>query len=109
MKKIASLGLLIGVAATAQQPDFEMADVRVSPTAPTFAQNFGGVLRNGKYINRDATLIDLIKAAYTVSEDNIAGGPGWLGSDLFDVIAKVPDGTKMAAANQMLQSLLAER
>ena len=48
-------------------------------------------------------------AAYGVSEDDVAGGPGWLSSDLFDVIAKVPDGTTPATANLMLQTLLAER
>jgi uncharacterized protein (TIGR03435 family) len=95
--------------AQTQQPKFEIADVHVSTTAPGFAQNFGSVLRGGMYINRDATMLELIETAYGVSEDAIAGGPGWLGSDLFDVIAKVPDGTTAATANLMLQNLLAER
>jgi uncharacterized protein (TIGR03435 family) len=34
-----------------------------------------------------------LEAAYNVSEDNLTGGPAWLGSELFDVIAKVPAGT----------------
>jgi uncharacterized protein (TIGR03435 family) len=109
MKKLAALSLVAIVTALAQQPKFEMADVHVSTTARGFAQNFGGVLRAGKYVNRDATMLNLISAAYGVSEDSIAGGPGWLDSDLFDVIAKVPDGTTMANANLMLQSLLADR
>jgi uncharacterized protein (TIGR03435 family) len=91
------------------QAKFVIADVHVSPTAPGFAQNFGGVLREGLYINRDATMLSLIKSAYGVSEDTIAGGPGWIASDLFDVVAKVPDGTTPATANVMLQNLLAER
>src|SRR5579863_8240002 len=93
MKKNVLLSLLIIFPALAQPPKFELADVHVSPTAHGFAQNFGGVLRNGRYVNRDATMLDLIEAAYGVSEDTIAGGPGWLASDLFDVIAKVPEGT----------------
>jgi uncharacterized protein (TIGR03435 family) len=101
--------LLTILPALAQQAKFEVADVHVSPTARGFAQNFGGVLRAGKYVNRDATMLNLISAAYGVSEDGIAGGPGWVSSDVFDVVAKVPEGTKMAAANQMLQALLAER
>jgi uncharacterized protein (TIGR03435 family) len=109
MKKIASLGLLAMVSAFAQQSKFDLADVHVSPTARTFAQNFGGVIRDGKYVNRDATMLQLIEAAYGVSEDAIAGGPGWLNSDLFDVVAKIPDGTTPAAANLMLQALLADR
>jgi uncharacterized protein (TIGR03435 family) len=109
MKKFALLSLLMITAALAQQPTFEIADVHVSPTARGFAQNFGGVLREGKYVNRDATMLDLIEAAYGVSEDTVAGGPGWLNSDLFDVIAKVPNGTTLANANLMLQALLADR
>lgn len=109
MKKVVLLSLLAIVPALPQAPKFELADVHVSTTAHGFAQNFGGVLRGGRYVNRDATMLDLIVAAYGVSEDTIAGGPGWLTSDLFDVIAKVPDGTTPATANLMLQSLLADR
>jgi uncharacterized protein (TIGR03435 family) len=95
--------------AMAQDPKFVLADVHTSRTAQGFAPTFGGVLRAGRYVNRDATLLNLIEAAYSISEDNIAGGPGWIGSDLFDVVAKVPDGTNAAAANLMLQALLADR
>jgi uncharacterized protein (TIGR03435 family) len=109
IKKIAILSLLMTVAALAQQPKFDMADVHVSATSHGFAQNFGGVLRDGRYLNRDATMLNLIEAAYGVSEDSIAGGPGWLNSELFDVIAKVPDGTTPATANLMLKALLADR
>jgi uncharacterized protein (TIGR03435 family) len=96
-------------AAPAQQPKFEIADVHKSTTGTGFVQNFGGVLRAGKYVNRDVTLVNLIAAAYGVPEDAIAGGPGWLSSDLFDVIAKVPDGTTHASANLMLRDLLEDR
>ena len=106
---VALFSFLTAIPVFAQQPKFEIADVHVSPTARNFAQNFGGVLREGRYVNRDATLLQLIVAAYTVSDDSIAGGPGWISSDLFDVIAKVPAGTTLATANVMLQSLLAER
>jgi uncharacterized protein (TIGR03435 family) len=109
MKTITLLSILITLPAFAGQPKFDLADVHVSPTAPGFAQNFGGVLRAGKYVNRDATMLQLIQAAYGVSADDIAGGPGWISSDVFEVIAKVPDGTNMATANLMLQALLEDR
>jgi uncharacterized protein (TIGR03435 family) len=109
MKKIASLSLLAIATAFAQQPKFEIADVHASTTKRGFVQNFGGVLRDGKYINRDATMLNLIEAAYGVTEDVIAGGPNWVDLDLFDVIAKVPPGTTPADANIMLQGLLADR
>src|ERR1051325_9577692 len=99
MKKTALFSLFAATLALAQQPKFDLADVHVSPTARGFAQNFGGVLRAGRYVNRDATMLNLIVAAYGVSEDDISGGPGWVNSDLFDVVAKVPEGTNMAKAN----------
>ena len=58
MQKMVLLGWLLAGVCLAQQPKFDMADVHVSPTAHTFAQNFGGVLRAGKYVNRDATMLD---------------------------------------------------
>ena len=109
MKKIALLGLFSIGHLPAQQPKFEMADVHRSSTAAGFVQSFGGVLRDGRYVNREATMINLIGAAYGVAEDSIAGGPGWMNSELFDVIAKVPEGTKMSTAKLMLQSLLEDR
>jgi uncharacterized protein (TIGR03435 family) len=39
----------------------------------------------------------------------VSGGPSWLKSDLFDVVAKVPEGTTPANLKLMLQSLLADR
>jgi uncharacterized protein (TIGR03435 family) len=118
---IASLILMTGAAAFAQQakvdvaaksdgaPKFELADVHTSSTSAGFAQNFGGVLREGKYVNRDVTLLKLIASAYGVPEENVVGGPGWISADLYDIVAKVPEGTNMVAANLMLKSLLAER
>jgi uncharacterized protein (TIGR03435 family) len=109
MKKIALHSFLAILPAFAQQPKFDLADVHASSTTYWFAENNGGLIRDGVYINRDATVLNLIRAAYGVTEDMIAGGPSWLKSDLFDVIAKVPEGTTPATANLMLQTLLAER
>jgi uncharacterized protein (TIGR03435 family) len=109
MTKIALLGLFVLSSAAAQQPKFGLADVRVSTTPRWFGQNNGGSIRDGRYIHREASMLSLIEAAYSVTEDSVADGPGWLDTDLFDVIAKVPQGTTLAAAKVMLQSLLAER
>ena len=109
MKKIALLSFLAIIPAFAQQPKFDLADVHASSTAYWFAEYNGGLIRDGIYINRDATILNLIRTAYGVTEDVIAGGPSWLKSDLFDVVAKVPEGTTPATANLMLQRLLSER
>ncbi len=113
MKKIDRLTLaalvMVITPAFTQQPKFDLADVHPSPTTHFYATNMGGVLRNGLYVNEDATMLQLITAAYGVTEDAIAGGPGWISYDLFDVVAKVPEGTTPANAKLMLQSLLADR
>jgi uncharacterized protein (TIGR03435 family) len=122
MKKIPSLSvvtiaLLAVVPLLAQQPKFELADVHISTTPRWFVGNYeqnggahiAGHIVDGRYIIRDASLLTLIEAAYGVTDDVVAGGPSWLRLDLYDVIARVPDGTTQATANLMLQSLLAER
>src|SRR5258708_39529830 len=55
-------------------------------------------------------MIDLITQAYDLTDDKIAGGPSWLATDRFDVIAKLPSATATPeTARLMLQNLLAER
>jgi len=107
--RTAALMAVALIPAWAQQPKFEIADIHNSTTLRTFALNFGGVILNGIYINRDATMLDLIKDAYGVSDDDVAGGPGWISYDVFDIVAKVPKGATGATANLMLQSLLSDR
>jgi hypothetical protein len=57
----ALLILMIIAPAFAQQQrlKFDAADVHASPTAKGFGQNFGGVLREGHYVNRDATMLQV--------------------------------------------------
>jgi uncharacterized protein (TIGR03435 family) len=69
----------------------------------------GGVLRAGRYEIRYATMLDLIKTAYGVDADTVFGGPSWLETDRFDVIAKAPANTAPETVKLMLQALLADR
>jgi uncharacterized protein (TIGR03435 family) len=54
-------------------------------------------------------MLDLIKTAYGVDADTVFGGPSWLETDRFDVIAKAPANTPPEAVKLMLQALLADR
>ncbi len=87
---------------------FEAADIHAS-TRTTNPGMHGGAVRGGRYEVKDASLLDLITTAYGVQADRIQGGPSWLASDRFDIIAKAPAGTTQKNINLMLQSLLAER
>ena len=98
------------LALTVSTPAFETADVHAS--AHTTNPNpfmTGGVLRGGRYDLRRATMVDLIRIAYGVDPDSVLGGPSWLETDRFDVIAKVPAETSPETIKLMLQALLADR
>jgi uncharacterized protein (TIGR03435 family) len=91
----------------ANQPAFEIADVHVS--APGTSES-GGFMPGGRFELHGTTMLDLITIAYGVESAMVMGGPSWLNSDKFDVIAKAPS----AAASQetlqsMLKALLADR
>ena len=82
-------------------PHFEAAEVHVSTLSLT-PRLRGGALRGGRFEIRDATMVDLIRLAYNPDAglpiwragrpdpyraDKIVGGPIWLDTDRFDVIA----------------------
>jgi uncharacterized protein (TIGR03435 family) len=73
--------------ATADLPQFEVAAIKPSPPDSNLRVDFapGGKL----YINH-ATLRFLIKIAYDIGDDQLSGGPRWIGSKRFDVSA-IPD------------------
>ena len=68
-----------------------------------------GGLRGDRYNLRQATMVDLIAAAYGVDATAVQGGPIWLENDRFDIVAKAPSTTKPDAIKLMLQALLADR
>ena len=100
-------GVALGQSA-GSPPAFEIADVHASArsTNPFFS---GGVLRGGRYELRKATMVDLIRSAYDVNADKVLGGPSWLETDRFDIIALAPPSTSQETIRLMLQALLADR
>ncbi len=94
----------------AQSPKFDLADIHTSPTPFWFAQNSGGRLRDGLYINRDATVLQLVQAAYGVTEDISPEVQSWLKSDLWLTWSpKCPKAPREKPPNLMLQTLLTGR
>jgi len=98
------------LALTVSTPAFEAADIHASPhtTNPNPFMS-GGVLRGGRYDLRKATMVDLIRIAYSVDPDTVLGGPNWLETDRFDIVAKAPPETSPETIKLMLQALLADR
>jgi len=89
-------------------PAFEIADVHTSPQR-RFPFMDGGNLRGDRYVLHQATMVDLIAAAYGLDPSNVQEGPIWLETDRFDIIAKAPPTTSKDTIKLMLQSLLADR
>ena len=90
---------------TSGQEQFEVASVRKiekdeGTRTITFApERFEALL----------PLRTLILMAYDLRDYQVSGGPGWIHSDLFQVLAKAPGKASNAEMRRMLQHLLAER
>jgi uncharacterized protein (TIGR03435 family) len=104
---VALLSAVAFAQSTDPQPSFAVADVHASPRSTTTAMRVA--LRAGRYEIRNATMVDLIRTAYTVDADKVLGGPSWLEYDRFDVAALVPPNTTTETAKPMLRTLLADR
>jgi len=96
------------VPASTPAPAFDAADVHISPHR-TFPFKSGGLLHGDRYILHQATMLDLVSAAYGVDDTTVQSGPIWLETDRFDIIAKAPPTTSKSDIKLMLQALLAER
>jgi uncharacterized protein (TIGR03435 family) len=93
---------------TETAPRFEIADVHASAkTSNTFVRS--GPARGGRYEIKTATMVDLVRIAYSFDPDKVLGGPNWLEMDRFDVIAKVPTDSTPETQKLMLQTLLEDR
>lgn len=92
------------------KPTFDIADVHATPRTnnPNLFMT-GGVLRGGRYDLRKATMLDLIRTAWNVDPAIVLGGPNWLETDRFDIVAKAPPSTSPDNIRLMLQALLADR
>jgi len=111
MTRVLTCFVLFCAAAFSQAPEparFEVADVHISPKIRN-AYLRGPAIRGGRYEIHTATMVDLIGAAYGVKNAMVLGGPSWLETLRFDVIAKAPAGSKVADLKPQLQALLAER
>jgi uncharacterized protein (TIGR03435 family) len=92
---------------TDPKPTFDVADVHISPrtTTPVFRTSF----RGERYEVHNATMLDLIRTAYSIDAEKVSGGPSWLEYYRFDIAALAPRDTTQDKIKLMLQSLLAER
>jgi len=106
MRTARAIFLLVSIRAFGQPPSFEVADVKVNKSGEV--RMAVDMQPGGKLTMRNVPMKVLIMFAYHVRGEAVTGGPGWLESDRFDVIAKAPQ-TGSPDVRRMLQTLLAER
>jgi uncharacterized protein (TIGR03435 family) len=88
------------------QGQFEVASIKPNPGGPGTS---GIDTSHGRLEAHNVTLKRCILGAYAVSPSQVAGGPDWLDSDRFDILAK-PDGSAGEhSMMKMLQGLMADR
>ncbi|HYL72616.1 MAG TPA: TIGR03435 family protein [Bryobacteraceae bacterium] len=96
-------------AQTPAPTEFEVASVRLNTANDRIVTiNVGP---GGRFAARGYTLVLLMQRAYGVMDWNVTGGPGWIRTDRYDVLAKadVSGNLPEKQLKPMLQSLLAER
>jgi uncharacterized protein (TIGR03435 family) len=89
--------------------EFEVASVRPAPPlAPDQVANIGLHLDGSQARIASFAFKDLVAMAYRVKAYQISG-PDWIGTDRFDLNAKLPAGSTADQIPEMLQALLADR
>jgi uncharacterized protein (TIGR03435 family) len=87
-------------------PAFDVTTVRPNLSVTSGG---GGSLRGGLLRLNNVTLKNLVLMAYQVKQYQVVGGPGWLGTDKFDVEGKTEKNITFAESYPMIQTLLADR
>jgi len=113
------LSVALSTAVAAQAPTFEVSTVKRNVSGEARGDS---VFQSDRYMARNVRLRDLIAEAYRVRQFQVTGGPDWIGSDRFDIIAKAmsaapltpttgPDGARQPpeAPFVMLRELLKDR
>jgi len=109
----------VGAIVAAQVPTFEVSTVKRNVSGEATG---GSVFQADRYMARNVRVRDLIAEAYRVRAFQVTGGPEWIASDRFDIIAKAasaaplaptigPDGVRQPpdAPFLMLRELLKDR
>ena len=116
MSKAVVLSLIARAALSAQQASpagadesasFEVASVK--PNTSRISNAIPASRGNGSYSASNVALKSVIANAYEVRIFQIEGGPDWLTSERFDIIARGREGTPDRLRSAMLRALLAER
>lgn len=104
--RLASYVAMAGVASSqVSAPAFEVATIKRAD----LTVEEGLMIRDPRLVAlAHVSLQNLMAQAYRIKNFQISG-PGWLDSDRFDILAKLPDGATQSQLPGMLQTLLKDR
>jgi bla regulator protein BlaR1 len=113
-----SLALMVGLLTGAQEPppaaapksaapEFEVASIK--PSDPAAHGMRFQIAPGGRFMASNVTVKMLIQQAYDVKGFQVTGGPGWIGTEHFDIVAKGEGAAAPDDFKPMLQALLKER
>jgi uncharacterized protein (TIGR03435 family) len=110
MMKIAFATLILtATTLCAQFEAFEVATIK--PTPPNTSGRYTRMQGGHQFVAKNFSIRYLVGAAYNLNPRMISGGPEWIDSDHYDILAATP-GEKQPSVDQqmvMLQKLLADR
>ena len=88
---------------------FEVATIKPSPIEARAGRFI--TMQGHQFVARNHALKTLLAAAYNLTPVAISGGPGWVDSDRYDILAKPPGEVRPTLGEQMamLRKLLADR
>jgi uncharacterized protein (TIGR03435 family) len=88
--------------------EFEVASIKPSPPPAPGQINFGIHVDGAMVRCTGLSLRDYIRIAFRIKDYQVIG-PEWIGSERFDISAKLPEGGRREQVNDMLQTLLLNR
>jgi uncharacterized protein (TIGR03435 family) len=93
----------------AQQPSaprFEVASIRQNVSGSgSYSVNYKGET----FTTTNVPLVVLLPVAYEITAPQVFGGPDWVRSDRFDIVAKMPADAKPDQMARMVRTLLEDR
>ena len=107
-----ALGLLFLACGGLGAQPFEAFEVAaIKPATPNATGRFIRMQTAHQFVAHNHALNTLIAAAYNLSPRAISGGPAWVESDHYEILAKTPGDARPNLDEQMamLRALLAER
>jgi len=90
-------------------PAFDVVSIKPNTSSGDLIMLGGPELAHGRFVARNIPVRNLVQFAYNVQNFLISGGPGWIGSDHFDIEAKADGPLTVEQARVLVRTMLEDR